>query len=118
MRYQRYPPLVGAALVLGACDVANTGDLVCPDYFEFGLHITVQDSLTGLPAASGAQLIVQHGSYADTVNVPANRPDLNAHPLPSAGERAGTYTVSVHKAGFVDWVRTGIVVAADKCHVR
>lgn len=38
--------------------------------------------------------------------------------LMSAGERPGTYTVTVSKPGFRDWQRAGIVVTADECHVH
>jgi hypothetical protein len=30
---------------------------------------------------------------------------------------AGTYTVSVHRVGYVDWTKGGVVIKADDCHV-
>jgi len=92
--------------------------IYCTANFVWGLQVSVQDSVTGAPAASGAELIAREGAYADTSRFPANRPDLDDLPLVGAGERAGTYTVTVRKAGFVDWERDGIVVTADECHVR
>lgn len=109
--------LLLCALVLSGCNLVD-GDEACTSELRFGLRVTVQDSLTGAPAASGAQLIARDGSYADTVSFPPNRPDLDALPLASAPERPGTYTVTVRKAGFLDWVRTGVRVTADECHVR
>jgi hypothetical protein len=111
--------LAGAALgLLGACDLVDSRDVICTGVFVSGLRVTVQDSVSGAAAASGAQLIAQDGAYADTASYPPNRPDLDAEPLQSAGERPGTYTVTVRIAGFLDWVRSGIVVTADECHVR
>ena len=121
MRTGRHLP--GAFLVLwifafGACDVLDSQPVLCTGNFVWGLHVTVQDSATGAPSASGAQLIAHDGVYADSSSFPPNRPDLDNQPLVGAGEREGTYTVTVRKAGFVDWERTNVVVSADECHVR
>ena len=107
-----------AVLTTAGCDVLDSREVACTDNFVFGLVVAVQDSSTGAPAASGAQLIAQDGAWADTVGFPPNRPDLDAQELVSAGERPGTYTVTVRKAGFRDWQRTGVVVTADECHVH
>ena len=111
--------LAVALLTIGGCDLLdNKLGVDCTDNFVFGLEVAVQDSSTGAPAASGAQLIAQDGAWADTVGFPPTRPDLDALPLVGAGERAGTFTVTVRKAGFRDWQRSGIVVTADECHVH
>lgn len=105
-------------LGLGGCDLIDGPGVICTANFVFGLSVAVQDSTTGAPAASGAELIARDGAYADTAGFPPGRPDLDAQPLVSAGERPGTYTVTVRKPGFVDWVRSGVVVTADECHVH
>jgi hypothetical protein len=105
-----------AAVALAACDLVEGP--ICTGVFVWGLRVTVQDSVTGAPAASGAQLIARDGAYADTSAFPPDRPDLDGQPLVAAGERPGTYTVTVRKSGFMEWVRTGVVVTADECHVR
>lgn len=107
-----------ALLTAGGCDVLDNPGAACTANFVFGLEVMVQDSSTGAPAASGAQLIAQDGPWADTVGFPPNRPDLDARPLVSAGERPGTYAVTVRKSGFRDWQRSGVVVRADECHVH
>ena len=107
-----------AVLTTAGCGVLDSSELYCTGNFVFGLVVAVQDSSTGAPAASGVQLIAQDGAWADTVGFPPNRPDLDAQELVSAGERPGTYTVTVRKAGFRDWQRTGVVVTADECHVH
>ena len=113
----RSPFLLLAALVVAACDL-TTGTPGCTREARWGLTVNVHDSLTGAPTASGAELVAHDAAFADTVSVPPNRPDLDAEPLQSATERPGVYTVTVRKAGFVDWVRSGVVVTAGECHVE
>lgn len=106
------------AFVFGACDALDSPPVYCTDNFVWGLQVEVQDSVASAPSASGAQLIARDGAYADTASYPPSRPDLDNLPLVAAGERAGTYTVTVTKAGFIDWERSNVVVTADECHVQ
>lgn len=112
----------GAALVASSCGLVDP--TICTSDFRFGLAVYVKDSSTGAWAASGARLFsdiggtsVDSGTMFPTA-FPANRPDLDSLPLGGAGERAGVYRVRVQKAGYVDWVRTGVRVTEDECHVR
>jgi hypothetical protein len=93
--------------------------VVCTDNIVWGINATVQDSLTGAPAASGARLIARDGTYADTTTMPFGHEDPNRGTLFAAEERPGVYTVTVDKAGFLTWERSGIVVTMDEydCHV-
>jgi hypothetical protein len=116
MRYRLSPLLALSLLTLTGCELIT--DPVCTLEAVSGLHVTVEDSLTGAPAASGAQLIAQDGAFADTVSFPPNRPELDAQALESARERPGTYTLTVRKPGFIDWIRSGVVVTKGECHVR
>ena len=121
MRTRRHIPPALLALVtfvLGACDALDSPPVYCTDNFVWGLQVQVEDSITSAPSASGAQLIARDGAYADTASYAPNRPDLDDLPLVAAGERAGTYTVTVRKSGFLDWERSNVVVTADECHVR
>lgn len=105
-------------LALASCDVLDSGGPICTGEFVSGIHVAVQDSLTGVAAASGATLIAIDGSYADTASIPAQRPDLDSRPLLAAGEREGTYDLTVRKAGFLDWHRANVVVTRNQCHVN
>jgi hypothetical protein len=112
--------LLGAlALAVSSCDLLDNGDRICTANFVHGLHVIVQDSLAGTPAASGARLIARDGAYADTATVPPAAEDPDNWVLRAAGERPGTYTVTVEKSGFVTWQRSNVVVAMDDydCHV-
>lgn len=113
--------LSSVALVSG-CGLVAPG--ACTTDFRFGLVVYVQDSVTGAWAASGARLLTEDAKgVADAGDqyfsaFPADRPELDPQPLLGAGERAGTYRVTVRKAGYADWVRTGVRVTEDECHVR
>jgi len=114
-------PRVGLALLLLgmiSCDIVDGRDIYCLDNFVSGLEVRVQDSLTGAPAASGAMLIARDGAYADTAVVPPGAANPDTWVLSVAGERPGTYTVTVSKDGYLTWQRTGVVVRMDQygCH--
>lgn len=106
-------------LGLAAIGCLTDSEIVCTDHIEPALHVAVQDSLTGAPAASGARLIARDGTYADTASFPAGRPELDAQILYAADERPGVYSATVEKDGYLTWERTGIVVRMDAydCHV-
>jgi len=110
----------GLALLAGvvSCNLV-TGDRVCTTDFRYGLAVFVKDSATGAAAASGATLVTvdQHGSV-DSMSFPPNRAELDPTSLFGAGEHAGAFVVTVRKPGFKDWVRSGVQVTADACHVR
>lgn len=105
------------AILLGGCD-ALSNEVICTAILVYGIRVTVQDSVSGAPVASGAQLIARDGAYADTASFPANQPNFDGLPLQAAPERPGTYIVTVRKTGFGDWVRNVTVVREDECHVR
>ena len=86
--------------------------------FRYGLSVYVKDSLTGTAIASGASLVVRDGAFKDSVSHPSGRPELNALPLLTAGERAGTYQISVSKARLPTVVTKQRRITANECHVN
>lgn len=90
----------------------------CTAEYRYGLGIQVQDSVTGQFIASGARLIVRDGAFVETMQAPANRPDVDSLPIPAAGERPGVYTLTVQKPGYREWRTSGVKVTADRCHVQ
>ena len=111
-------PLVLLLGTVASCNLV-TGDRACTADFRYGLAVGVRDSATDAAIASGATLITvdQKGS-TDSVSFPLNRADLDPLSLPGAGEHAGTFLVTVRKTGYRDWVRSGVRVTSDECHVR
>ena len=109
------------AVVLSACTSSLDGIPVCTDDFRHGLSVTVVDSVTSAPPAS-AVLIARSGAFVDSVGPATPHPVVQNGPpvllLFSAGERAGTYDLTVRAPGYRDWTRNGVNVTEDECHVR
>jgi hypothetical protein len=108
--------LVGSA----AC----SGDLVsgqseipvsCTANFVYGVRVTVTDSTNGLAPTSIAKVVVRdvNGTYADS-----GQTNTTFNMYLGAGERAGTYRVSVTAPGYRDWSVSPITVTRNTCHVN
>lgn len=82
------------------------------------MTVFVKDSVTNAGIASGASLVVSEGIFKDSFAWPAGRQDLNDFPLAAAGERAGTYQVTVSKPGYATWVQSNVRVTRNVCHVN
>jgi hypothetical protein len=92
-----------------------TISIVCTAEMLAGLNVVVRDSVTGTPAAVGATLRAISGTWRDSVVVPASW--VGYVGWATAWERAGTYTVTVDRDGYLPWRRDSIVVPRDLCHV-
>jgi hypothetical protein len=113
-----YLLLSSFAFVAISCSQPNGtgGGIVCTALYAYGLTVTVQDSITGSPAAAGATVMARDGAYLDSAVIVASAPQNSSVGL--AGERAGTYAVTVSKAGYQAWTKTGIQVTKEVCHVH
>lgn len=92
---------------------------LCTENLVAGVTVEVRDAMTAAPAACAATGEVREGDYVDPLGdfgSCATYPELAY--LSGAYERAGTYRVSISKPGYKEWVRDGVVVTADACHVR
>jgi len=111
-------------LSLGGLLLAGCGPLTsvaCTADFRYGLNVTIVDSVTSNPPAS-ALLVARSGAFVDSVGPAAPQQwSPNGPPvllLSAAGERPGTYDLTVRATGYRDWTRAGVKVTADECHVR
>lgn len=109
--------LLGACALLMCAGCSLISAPVCDGEFVSAVNVRVVDSASGAMAASGAQLLVRDGAFADSMSLPANRTDLDALSLHAAGERAGTYAVTVRKDGYRDWTQANVQAERDACHV-
>lgn len=110
--------IAGLALVAGCDD----GDLdlygpVCTAELVYGLQMEVRDDATGAPAAYGAEAEVRDGNHVEQAENPGFNDPQSLY-LVAAPERAGTYSVTVSKAGYENWDTAGVVVTANECHVN
>jgi len=104
-----------AVLVLvlsaGACGpVPVNGGIACTAQFVYGISATVTDAATGANITSGSYLVAREGSYVDSVSASGDF-------LATAGERAGTYNVTIGHAGYSSFTQSNVVVNRDECHV-
>ena len=83
-----------------------------------GLIVEVRDSADGALAIEDVHATAQEGTYVDTLLVRTwdirtgkGRSRSGVH------ERAGTYTVTVRKPGYREWVLSDVRLTRDECHV-
>jgi hypothetical protein len=107
--------LVAAAALAGLAGCSDTAGRACTAVFVYGLNLEIRDAVTGAPAADGATATARDGAYTETLE-PVPGPETNLVRI-GAGERPGTYDVTVTKPGFVTWERR-VTVTADECHVH
>lgn len=111
-------PFVGwYSILIGAVACAGSTSPVCTQEFRPGLVVYVKDSVTKAGVASGASLVVREGSYKDSVAADS-RPELDNSALSAAGERSGTYQLTVSKSGYALWQQNNVRVTSNVCHVN
>jgi hypothetical protein len=102
--------VMAAALVTAGCS-QQADPPICTALYAFGLTVTTVDAETGDSLTVTPMGIARDGAFSDTMQVFGNR-------LMGAGERAGTYNITVTAPGYARWDTTGIMVTADECHVH
>ncbi len=103
------PLLLGPVGCNGLSQVCDTG-------IQPSVVVTIQDSVTGLPAASGAFGRVIDGTFEDTLTPFSSvAPDTLIN-LAMRGERVGTYVVEIRQNGYLIWQRSGVQVHGASCH--
>jgi hypothetical protein len=107
-------------LILGAVlSMAGTASLsgcletqTCTTEYRFGVNVTLRNARSGAPVP-GATVVIVDGSWRET---------LSTFGLPGsyagAGEREGSYTLSVEAPGFVSPAARTVVVTGSQCHVN
>ena len=112
-------PFIGLySILIAAVACSGSTSPVCTQEFRPGLVVYVKDSLTRAGVASGASLVVREGSYKDSVAAMNSGPDQDNSPLSAAGERSGTYQVTVLKPGYATWLQSNVRVTSNVCHVN
>ena len=86
------------------------GGTICTLQFVYGVNATVTHADTG-EVIEGATLTLTEGEYSETMQ------ELSPGNYAGAGERAGSYTLTVEADGFDTQTIEDIVIDADECHV-
>jgi hypothetical protein len=104
--------LFSTFLVTTSCE--DTDDqIVCTTQFVYGLNIIVLDATTGNPIFQDIEVKAVDGTYQEILELV---PGLE-YTYVGAGERDGTYVVTVTKAGYQTYTSVPIVLTRDECHV-
>ena len=122
------PGTTYVAAFVGLTSTTYLGDSVkvtvsggCTLQAKAGLVISVQDSLTGSmgPFTSVSYVAHDTSAYKDSTmiaTVPATVSG-NTFLVGLAYEHPGKYDVTVRAAGYRPWIKSGVVIATDTCHV-
>jgi hypothetical protein len=93
--------------------------VICTAQFAPAIIVEIRDARTNAPLAAEARGVVRDGAYVDSLR-PAEAESGDPASLFSrqaAGERKGTYSIEVQRAGYRTWTTAGVKVDADRCHV-
>ncbi|MDA0327533.1 MAG: hypothetical protein O2958_00775 [Gemmatimonadetes bacterium] len=102
---------LGSVAILAGCGVIDP--IACTANFVYGITVEVIDSASQLPLADGATMTLRDGSYVESVT-----DTFDGLRLSGAGERPGTYAVTVARPNYHTWSAVSpVVVTADQCHV-
>jgi hypothetical protein len=109
--------LVGA-IATTACSSGTAPNVACTLNYVYGLAIRVQNAATGSALSDSALVQVMDGAYVETYRYLGPPNQQFSGTISAAGERAGTYSIAIRKAGFAPFDTAGIRVTRDACHVH
>ncbi|MDI1316808.1 hypothetical protein [Flavobacterium sp.] len=104
--------LLTPLLLTTSCE-SSEDPIVCTTEFVYGLNVVVLDAVTQQPLVDGVQVLAVDGSYQEVLY---NLSGLDTTFF-GAGERIGTYTITVTKEGYQTFIAPPINVPANVCHV-
>ncbi len=105
--------LFSTLFITSSCDDNDDNQIFCTDQFVYGLNVIVLDSSTGNPIFQDIEVKAVDGTYQEILELV---PSLE-YAFVGAGERAGTYVVTITKAGYQTYTSAPIVLTQDECHV-
>ena len=100
-------------LITSSCENDNDDQIFCTQEFVYGLNVIVLDATTGNPLVEGVTVEATDGGYHETLQLV---PGLE-YSFTGAGERVGTYTVTITKEGYQTSTSLPIIVTRNVCHV-
>jgi hypothetical protein len=110
------PLLTTAATLVGLATTACIGPFEsCDDVGNFGVQVTVVDSLTGRAPLGLAVLVLTEGTYTESAQ--ASLQVSNGRLIVAgAHERPGTYSLRVTVPGYQPWTTSGVrVTESGRC---
>ena len=114
---RRIACVVGVVSVVASCNLPYELSSACSDELRSAVRVDVVDSTTGLPAAGGAIVWLRSSTFIDSVIVPDTVTIATAQYWMEDRVKAGTYSVEVRRPPYRVWLRDGIKIEANRCHV-
>lgn len=105
--------LFSTVFFTSSCDDNDDNQIFCTDQFVYGLNVIVIDASTGNPIFQEIEVKAVDGTYQEILELV---PGLE-YAFVGAGERAGTYVVTISKLGYQTYTSPPIVLTRDECHV-
>jgi len=93
-------------------DDNNDSTRTCTEEFVYGLNVNVKDAETDAVLQEGVLVKAVEGTYSETLETVESIPTFIG-----AGERPGSYVVTVSKEGYQTYTSPIVKVLADECHV-
>lgn len=94
--------------------------LICTTEYVFGITVNLYDSVSGEPVSrceTSYQIV--DGQYLEDDNDNfSNDTCETSTSIYAAGERAGTYDITITKTGYETWDTNDLIVNEDECHVN
>lgn len=103
--------VTAAAALVGLATTACIGPFEsCDDVGNFGVQVTVVDSLTGRPPLGLAVLVVTEGTYSESAQA-SLQVSNGTLIVAAAHERPGTYSLRITMTGYHAWTASGVRVS-------
>lgn len=110
---------IALAPTLAGCGLLGPQD--CTTDARAGIVVEIRDAMTDAYIAHLATATVTEGSFRDTLQLRGRMrvgDEVVGTTRGGVDERSGVYALAVTAPGYSPWVRTGIRVRGDECHVR
>jgi len=95
-----------------SCKENKAENIICTQNFVYGLAINLTEKTTVNPITGDVIIIAKNGNYEETLET--SDPNLSFY---GAGERKGTYVLTVTVDNYKTFVSEPIIVTGDECHV-
>lgn len=113
MKSTKIIAIISFLLLLNSCKENDNEEVICTFIYIYGLEISLIEKSTANPVTGAVKIIAKDGNYEETLE----NYDLN-YPFYGAGERRGTYVLTITSDNYKTFVSEPIVVTGDECHVK
>lgn len=111
MKSQKIILFVFLLSIFLGCNDLNDDSFHCTTEYVYGLNITLIDKETKAEITKDVKVTIQDGDYEEVLQGESSL-------FYGAGERAGTYIVTVTSDNYKTFISDPITVTEDACHVN